>query len=617
MLISVKNKYQKKTTGRLDALLFFLSKGAIMNKQALLHRPESEYAFVYDNLETLHVRLRTAKDDIKTVTAVFGDKFDLQWQKKDWNNTARLPLEKTLTTDRFDYWMVKLPAPTHRLSYAFIIEDYQGEKLVYCDQGIFSVDFLQDMPPYYYFVLPYFHDIDRFKAPDWVRKTVWYQIFPERFANGDKTNDHPETKAWNSLDNPGRFDYYGGDLRGIIDHLDHLVDLGVNGIYFNPIFKAATNHKYDTIDYYQIDPEFGTNEDFQELVQKAHAKGIKIMLDAVFNHIGDNSPQWQDVIKNGPKSKYYDWFHVKSWPISYTETEDFEYSPDCSYETFAFTPHMPKWNTANPEVKQYLIDIACYWIKEYDIDAWRLDVADEIDHQFWKEFKKQTTAIKPDLYILGEIWASSQRWLDGDEFHAVMNYSYTAAILDHFVHKQINANAMVSRLNEQLMLYRKQTNEVMFNVLDSHDAPRIKTLAHDNSQLVKQTMAFEFMQQGVPSIYYGTEYGMTGKQDPDNRKPMCWDESLQDHVMYAFTKKLVAFRKEYADLLTKGDLIWVNVDDEKSIIEMKRQYQGQIISALFNTGNTTIAVDLTENDEVLLTNSDQKQLLPDQFIIKK
>ena len=275
-----------------------------------------------------------------------------------------------LATETHQYWEAKLQAPHNRLNYGFNITGLDGEELFFGDQGFEPLidetagsDGL--MGSNAYFKMPYFQEIDRFKAPEWVKETIWYQIFPERFANGDPSNDNEGTLPWDPEAHPTREAFYGGDLRGVIDHLDHLVDLGINGIYFNPIFEAPTNHKYDTRNYLEIDPHFGTKADFKELVDKAHARGIKVMLDAVFNHIGDESPEWLDVLENGENSKYADWFHIHSWPI--TTTPKSEYDDNSNYETFAFTRHMPKLNTANPEVQDYLLDISTYWIREFGI----------------------------------------------------------------------------------------------------------------------------------------------------------------------------------------------------------------------------------------------------------
>ncbi|WP_188350536.1 glycoside hydrolase family 13 protein [Leuconostoc pseudomesenteroides] len=562
-----------------------------MNKAAIYHRPESEYAYLY-TADELRLRIRTAKNDIQSISVIAGDPYN--WQNGTWQKSANVVMTKTLVTETHQYWQASLTAPFNRLNYGFILTDSLGDSIFYGDQGFETLTSSSNddnslMGANNYFKMPYFQEIDRFKAPEWVKKTVWYQIFPERFANGDTSNDPSETLPWRSGDHPTAESFYGGDLQGIIKHLDHFSQLGINGLYLTPIFKAPTNHKYDTQDYFEIDPHFGTKEDFKLLVQKAHAAGIRVMLDAVFNHIGDQSPQWQDVIANGRRSKYADWFHIHDFPVRYTPTDNFEYTADANYDTFAFTPHMPKLNTANPEVQDYLIDIATYWIKEFDIDGWRLDVANEVDHHFWKKFRAATTAIKPDIYILGEIWTSAQSWLQGDEFSAVMNYAFTGSIVDFFAKQQISPSQMVHKLNAQLMLNRDLTNQVMFNLLDSHDAPRILTVAHNNKAIVKQMYTFMFLQQGTPDIYYGSEYAMTGQQDPDNRKPMVWQSDQQDATMYAFLKQLIQLRHDYQTVLSEGTLSW-KTDDEKNIVGFTRRLSKTKIFAIFNAGNTNYEI---------------------------
>lgn len=579
-----------------------------MNYAAIYHRPESEYAFLLDK-ETMHIRIRTAKNDIQKVEIVYGDPYAIRSLNSNWY-LQKVPMKKGLSTDVYDYWTISIKEPKHRVAYGFYLTDTEGEEILYNDQGIktaYSQEYLKNENNY--FRMPFFQEIDMFKAPQWVRDTVWYQIFPERFANGDPELNPEGTKAWDSTVHPGRQDFYGGDLQGILDHLDHLVDLGVNGIYFNPIFKAPSNHKYDTEDYFEIDPHFGDKKLFKKLVDEAHKRGIKVMLDAVFNHIGDQSSQWQDVIKNGKDSKYADWFHINKFPVSYTPTDNFEFSNDATYETFDYTPHMPKLNTANPEVQEYLLSIATYWIKEFDIDAWRLDVANEIDHHFWRRFHDATTALKPDFYILGEIWHTSQPWLQGDQFTGVMNYAYTEAIKEHFLTHEIDALEMKNKLNQQLMLYNDQADSMMFNVLDSHDTARIKTLANDDMELVKQVFAFTFVQPGTPSIYYGTEYGMTGENDPDDRKPMVWDEKLQDHDMYQFMQHLIEVRKQITNELNVKDLKW-NIASDGLI---KLSYNN--IHAVFNTTQSPIKLTI-ENPMILNLYQDQ-QLMPKGFILYK
>lgn len=565
-----------------------------MNKAAVYHRPESEYAYLYQP-DKMHIRIRTAKDDVKKVSVLKGDPYlitEEKWYKEE------TPMQLIASTDVYDYWQLETGAKYRRLQYGFHIVGKDGEEIFYGDRGVYPfVEEYYEIPNFY-FRLPYFQEIDRFKAPEWVKKTVWYQIFPERFANGDTSNDPVGTLPWGSKD-PATTDFFGGDLQGVIDHLDYLVDLGITGIYFCPIFKATSNHKYDTIDYYEIDPDFGDKKKFKELVDKAHEKGIRIMLDAVFNHLGNHSPQWQDVIKNGEQSKYKDWFHIRKFPVV---ESDVDQDINLPFETFAFTPRMPKLNTANPEVEAYLLDIATYWIREFDIDAWRLDVANEVDHHFWKKFFEATTALKPDFYILGEIWHSSQRWLEGDEFHGVMNYALTETITDFFVKDQITASKMVAGLNEQMMLYRQQTNEVMFNMLDSHDTARILTFCEGNKDLMKATLAFMFLQMGSPCIYYGTEVAMTGGNDPDCRKCMIWEKDQQDQKMYEFVKKLIDFRKQYQPIISEGDFDWKNIDDVNQSIILERRLGNQRIVGIFNQGAQELCYSPDNEAQLLMGN---------------
>ncbi|MBD8088007.1 alpha-glycosidase [Limosilactobacillus sp. c11Ua_112_M] len=585
-----------------------------MNFAAIYHRPESEMAFLGDP-QTMHIRLRTAKGDIKTVQLLHGDPYSLRSLAsiKPPFYTTPTPMKKILSDDLYDYWQIAVTEPKKRLAYAFDITSVDGIRTVYTDHGYIQPDdheALEDLNTY--FRMPFFQEIDMFHSSEWVKNTVWYQIFPERFANGDRSNDPIGTKKWNASDHPGRQDFYGGDLQGVLDHLNHLQKLGVNGIYFNPLFKAPSNHKYDTEDYYQIDPHFGNAALFKEVVTQAHQRGIHVMLDAVFNHIGDKSLQWQDVLKNGQRSKYAGWFHVNKFPATYTPTKNFEFTPDATYDTFDYTPHMPKLNTANPAVQEYLLEIAKYWIKEFDIDAWRLDVANEIDHHFWKRFHKETTALKPDFYILGEIWHTSQAWLNGDEFSGVMNYSYTGAILDHFINHRISAEQMIDHLSNQLMKYRDQTNQMMFNVLDSHDTARIMTQARGNRNLVKETFAFTFLQPGTPSIYYGTEYGMDGDNDPDCRKPMNWvpDDDGQD--MFTFFKKLVALRRNNADLI-EGGMVVLKVLPT-GLVEISRMGAGKVLTGIFNT--TNLPIKCLSTGRLLLSQGVQDhQLMPNGFVI--
>ncbi|GAB2026546.1 glycoside hydrolase family 13 protein [Lactovum odontotermitis] len=581
----------------------------MMKRAAIYHRPESEYAYVNDQ-GTVTLRLRTGKDEATRVEVYFGDPYYYEKmsdsEKWLWHADFK-EMSKLLSTEDFDYFETEVSVPTKRLDYLFVLTDWIGGRLIVSDRGIFEFDQKLLSKTHFAFRLPFFHEVDRYQAPAWAAETVWYQIFPERFANGDQSNDPEEIKAWDSTEGPQPNDRFGGDLQGVIDHLDYLTKLGVNGIYFTPIFMASSNHKYDTEDYFEIDPDFGDKATFKNLVTEAHKRGIKIMLDAVFNHIGFNSPQWQDVLKHQQNSKYADWFHVNEWPVRFVEAEQYSQS-FITYATFAFVPYMPKLNTANPEVQEYLLSIAEYWIREFDIDAWRLDVADEIDHQFWKLFRKRCDAAKKDFYIIGEVWQSAQSWLNGDEFSGVMNYSTTLAILESLARKEISSAKMISEINSQLMLYRRPTWPAMFNTLDSHDTPRTLYECAEDKDLLKQVEALNFLQPGAPCIFYGDEYGMTGGEEPDCRRPMAWAKKNQDQNLFQFFQALIHLRLENSDVIATSNLVW-ELDD--NFIKLSRGN----ITGIFNVANTKLDIT-TEN--VLLSNlASDSEILPKGFVIFK
>lgn len=570
-----------------------------MEISALYHRPDSEMAYLRDK-DHFQIRLRSKRADLTQVELLYGDPYGTKINEKDegvWEHQS-LEMKCVYQTAEHDYWIAEVSMPLRRLQYAFHVYGTDGQEFLYDDRRTYrySESGLERLSC---FRMPYFHDNDRIKPPDWVERTVWYQIFPERFANGDTANDPTGTLKWGSVA-PTPENFFGGDLQGIIDHLDYIQELGINGLYLCPIFTAHSNHKYDTIDYFNIDPAFGDKETFKELVDQAHARGMRVMLDAVFNHMGDFSMQWQDVVKYGEKSHFAKWFHIHDFPISYEQTADYEFAKNLNYDVFANTPHMPKINTTDPKAKEYLLEVATYWIEQFDIDAWRLDVANEIDHEFWRDFYERTHALKKDFYILGEVWHSAQEWVGHHEFDAVMNYSYTEPIIDHFVKKQLTAVEMESMLQEQLMLYRDQTNQVMFNALDTHDTARLLTLCRGNKNLERQTIAFMFTQIGAPCLYYGTEVGMDGGPDPDCRKCMVWDKNYQDQEMFTFVQNLIKLRKKYQQVWTNGSLKFDQQAAQTNLIKFTRSYQGVTIKCLFNTGSQAVTYTLGDKDQLLL-----------------
>ncbi|MCY7039351.1 glycoside hydrolase family 13 protein [Streptococcus sanguinis] len=578
-----------------------------MELTAIYHRPESEYAYLYKEGQ-VHIRIRTKKDDVEKIVLHYGDPFIfLEDSYEDVKEMVKV------TSDAlFDYWQVAVSVHFARLQYLFELKDKEGQSILYGDKG-----FADNSPENLAlegngFKLPYIHEIDGCKVPDWVSKTVWYQIFPERFANGNAELSPEGALDWDSSITPKSSDFFGGDLQGIIDHLDYLQDLGITGLYLCPIFESPSNHKYNTTDYFEIDRHFGDKETFRQLVEQAHLRGMKVMLDAVFNHIGDQSAQWQDVLEHGENSAYKDWFHIQEFPV----TNDKLMNPkELPYHTFAFASYMPKLNTANPEVKDYLLNVATYWIEHFDIDAWRLDVANEVDHQFWRDFRKAVLAKKPDLYILGEVWHTSQPWLNGDQFHAVMNYPLSDSIKDYFLSRSKKTSQFIAEINCQFMYYKQQISEVMFNLLDSHDTERILTTAKGDIRLVKSALAFLFLQRGTPCIYYGTELELGGGMDPDCRRVMPWERVSNDNDMLNFMKNLIKLRKDVADIIQYGKF---NLEEIKpNVLALEWQHDHQVIRALFNQSNENCLLARDSADLVSHCQTDDQQvlILPKGFVV--
>lgn len=543
--------------------------------EAVYHRPRLNWSYAY-NESTIHLRLRAKKGDLTEVFAWAGDKYA-------WDATKELIPMTLFTSDAmFDYWECESVPLHRRLKYGFLLQ--KDNERIWMTES----DFQPNRPenPYRLFEFPYINRGDVFTPPAWVKDAIFYQIFPERFANGDPSLNPENVLPWGGTPTPDNF--FGGDLQGVIDHLDHLSELGITGIYFTPIFTATTNHKYDTEDYMAVDPHFGDAQTLKKLVDACHERGIRVLLDAVFNHSGKTFAPFVDVQENGDASPYKDWFHIRKLPL-----EVIDGIP--SYDAFAFEPLMPKLNTERPEVKQYLLEVAEYWIKEIGIDGWRLDVANEVDHEFWREFRRVVKRVNPEAYILGEIWHDSAPWLEGDKFDAVMNYPFTDAVLDFFVYGTIDAEGFANSIGKQLSRYPLQASEVAFNLLDSHDTPRLLTLANGDKNKLKLAALFQFTFMGTPCIYYGDEIGMDGDGDPGCRKCMEWDPEKQDRELFSYYRKLIAIRNSHPALRT-GTFNFLEAGQQGSKLAYERRLGDDVVVVLINTEETaqTFRIDVEE-----------------------
>ncbi|WP_425451866.1 alpha-glycosidase [Paraliobacillus ryukyuensis] len=572
-----------------------------MMSTAICHRAVLPYVYGKDE-ETVEIMLETKKDMIKKVELIYADPYNFkgdnwQYQLSDMYQTG--------STATIDYWKIEIKPPYRRLRYGFHCTTAQNESIIVTERGYFE-EIPKEIGNFYCF--PYLHENDVFQAPSWVKDTVWYQIFPERFGNGDPTINPEGTLPWASTE-PTSSNFFGGDFQGVINHLDYLVELGINGIYFTPIFKAYSNHKYDTIDYMEIDPQFGDKDTFRELVRACHQRGIKVMLDAVFNHSGYYFKPFQDVLQKQTQSSYKDWFHLWEFPV---ETE-----PSPNYDAFGFVATMPKLNTANTEVRNYLLNVAKYWIEEFDIDGWRLDVANEVDHAFWRDFRNVVKSVKPDAYILGEIWHDSLPWLQGDQFDAVMNYPFTNSVIEFFAKQDITAKAFAHSLTSVLHMYPTNVNEVSFNLLDSHDTPRILTLAGNDKRRMRLLYLFQLSFIGTPCLYYGDEIGMIGGEDPGCRACMVWDETFQDRQLFIFVKQLIHLRKTIPAFGNKGNFRFLSTDDETNIIVYEKFTEDEQIIFILNNNekNSKITVPQLENKAVKELTTNKKSTFEKDTII--
>jgi cyclomaltodextrinase len=442
-------------------------------------------------------------------------------------------------------------------------------------------------------------------TPDWVKHAVFYQIFPDRFARSPRLHRPREIKLkpWGSP--PKEQGFQGGDLLGIVDKLDYLEELGITALYLNPIFASAANHRYHTYDYFQVDPLLGGNVALRELLDQAHARGIRVILDGVFNHASRGFWAFHHILENGPKSPYLDWFIVHGWPLRpYASTP----KRPPNYECWWKLPALPKFNIKNPGVRDYILNVARHWI-EFGIDGWRLDVPKEIDDpDFWRQFRRVVKGTNPEAYICGEIWHSAQEWLQGDRFDAVMNYPFSRATLGFFGAdtlktnykpggyelKPLDAPAFADQIDRMHALYDWQVNQVQFNLLDSHDTARTLWIVAGDQSALRLCVLFQMTMPGAPCIYYGDEIGMIGAADPHCRAAFPWpDESQWDSDLLAFYRRAIALRHRYPVLRTGA---FQRLSARHGVYAFSRTLEQQHAVVIFNTNAQATHLNLEVAD---------------------
>jgi len=436
-------------------------------------------------------------------------------------------------------------------------------------------------------------------TPEWVRDAVFYQIFPDRFARSPSLAKPAHIDEWGAAPSPYR--YQGGDLLGVAEHLDYLIDLGVNALYFTPIFQSASNHRYHTHDYLRVDPMLGGNQALRTLLDEGHRRGIRIVLDGVFNHASRGFFQFHDILENGKDSAYLDWFTVHGFPLN---AYDHEKTP--GYGAWWNLHALPKFNIQTPAVREYLLGVARSWI-DFGIDGWRLDVAREIeDDSFWRDFRSVVREGNPEAYILGEVWSEASHWLRGDMWDAVMNYLFTRACIAFFVGEEVDADelrktsfravdptgapAFRRAIDRLIGHYHPHVTAVLMNLLSSHDMPRFLSLARGDVSALRLATLFQMTYPGAPSVYYGDEIGMAGGHDPANRgafpwhRPETWDaELLRDF------RRLIALRNDHK-ALRRGSYSPIEARDD--VFCFLRQHEEETLLVALNTARATRRLDL-------------------------
>ncbi|MBE5889203.1 MAG: alpha-glycosidase [Lachnospiraceae bacterium] len=544
-----------------------------MEFSAIYHNADKKQCFCLEKGRFL-IRIKTKKDDLVKVVFHYQDKY-IPVERID--TRAQKEMIKACSDQFCDYYEAEVEMDVVCLRYFFELQDHTGEVKFYSNHDFYDV--VVTDTDYMYNCTQNLREEEIFDVPEWAKNKVVYQIFPSRYA----TSKEVEATTWYQTPIGPATDLKG-DLRGIINHLDHLQELGIDIIYMTPIFESPSTHKYNTVDYYRIDSSFGTEADLKELVEKAHAMGMKVILDGVFNHTSRDFFAFKDILEKGEKSAYCDWYHIQEFPPK------MEPGQKPNYKCFGYYGYMPKTNLQNPETAEYFINVARYWVEKCDIDGWRLDVSDEISHKFWRKFRSALKEVKKDLLIIGEIWYHAEDFLDGDEWDTVMNYPFYFGMDDLFTKNRIRPSDFLGKMGYLEGNLHKDVIPVLWNLLDSHDTPRFIYRCGENVDKFKAAVALQLLWPGMPFVYYGDEYGLTGAQDPDCRRGMLWDKERQNKEVYAWYRKLIELRKKYP-CITTGRTINTQAQDEKNLIYVEKELDGYTMLMMFHVGGKACSVE--------------------------
>lgn len=574
--------------------------GGFMEYAAIYHGMNRRNCYAVDKNRFM-IRIRTKKGDMKRVVLHTQDKY-LSIQHVD--TAQQYEMEKYATDCFLDYYQVQISMDVICLRYYFELEDMEGQIAYYGNHSFFpspidNIDKMFDCPQN-------LREEEMYLIPDWAEGKVVYQIFPNRFATTEQVPD----EVWYQTP-MGHRENLKGNLRGIIQHLMHMKDLGIDVIYMTPIFRSDSMHKYDTIDYYEIDPSFGSTDDLRELVDRAHELGMRVILDGVFNHTSQKFFAFADIMEKGQESKYVDWYYIDGFPLKS------KWGEKPNFKTFGYFGGMPKLNLSNPEVAQYVTDVAVYWIQNCHIDGWRLDVGDEVSHYFWKKFRQAVKTANPDALLIGEVWHYAQDFLEGDEWDTVMNYHFYEAVKDYVAKECISASRFVEELSFMKGNIHSKVYPVLWNLIDSHDTERFLHSSGEKKEKLRLAAAFQLLLPGMPMMYYGDEYGMTGGPDPDCRRGMVWDEKYQDQAMFAWYQSLLKARHNYPSL-TKGETMLAQGEDNQNLVKIVRNYQDETVTLIFHGAGEPVDLSEYQGRQDLITDEIfEGQIKPYEVVLFK
>lgn len=563
-----------------------------MNAYAIFHQPESRFAYAVSKCALAVILRVAAADKPDKVELLYNNKYD--FTKKRF----QAAMKRCAADGMFAYYRADITLPDARFAYIFKITE-NGKTFYYSEEGL-KEEYEFNLAYYTFFQFPFINAVDVMPVVDWAKDAVFYEIFVDRFARGDYEKDDGYINTnWNG--DIDRHSFTGGDLDGITDKLPYLKDTGITALYLTPIFSSESNHKYNVKDYLKVDPQFGDRGKLLKLLTSAHARGMKMIVDCVFNHCDRQHEYFKDVEKNGRSSEYYDWFLIDG---------DYPDYDKGNYACFAYCKYMPKWNTNNPEVRKYLTDIALEYLR-MGFDGLRLDVADEISREMLRKLRREVKEKYPQALIIGEIWHDSEHWLKGDQLDGVMNYKLQKILVDYFGQAHIKAEAAANRMNALLAANTDQANAMALNFLDSHDTPRFFKTAGGNLDKLLCALCATFMFPGMPCIFYGTEIPLDGGGDPDCRKPFDWTFKNQMPEYAASFKAVVGLKKQRALSGVRAE-----ITAEDGVLKIIRTAEGENVTAYFNTSGSAKSIK-TSGEVIFGINYENKKLLSNGTVVVK